>query len=93
MFRIPANWNARPNTLLTGNQISIRIPMREEQAGAPNVIAFLEGSDPELADEYIVIGAHLDHLGIQNGTINPGADDNGSGSTAVLSIALSLIHI
>ena len=90
MFRVPANWNARPNTLLTGNQISIRIPMREEQAGAPNVIAFLEGSDPELADEYIVIGAHLDHLGIQNGAINPGADDNGSGSTAVLSIARAM---
>ena len=90
MFRVPAGWNTRPNVLPTGQQISIRMTMREEQAGAPNVIAYLKGSDPALADEYIVIGAHLDHLGIQNGTINPGADDNGSGSTAVLSIARAM---
>lgn len=89
-FQVPANWNTRPNVQLTGQQISIRMQMREEQAGAPNVVALLKGSDPELVDEYIVIGAHLDHLGIRNGTINPGADDNGSGSVAVLSIARAM---
>ena len=64
--------------------------MREETAGAPNVIAWLEGSDPELKNEYVVIGSHLDHLGIRNGKVYPGADDNGSGSTAVLSIARAM---
>jgi len=54
------------------------------------VIAWLEGSDPELKDEYVVIGSHLDHLGIRNGKVYPGADDNGSGSTAVLSIARAM---
>lgn len=71
-------------------EITISIPLREDKAGAPNVIAWLEGSDPELKDEYVVIGAHLDHLGIRNGKVYPGADDNGSGSTAVLSIARAM---
>jgi Zn-dependent M28 family amino/carboxypeptidase len=50
----------------------------------------LEGSDPKLKNEYIVIGSHLDHLGIRGGQVYPGADDNGSGSTAVLSIAKAM---
>ena len=53
-----------------------------------NVIAFIEGSD--LADETIVISAHLDHIGIEDGegdVINNGADDDGSGTIALLEIA------
>jgi hypothetical protein len=84
------DWNEEIGAIETGTEITITIPMREEQAGAPNVIAWLEGSDPELKDEYVVIGSHLDHLGIRNGTVYPGADDNGSGSTAVLSIARAM---
>lgn len=87
-FSIPADW--ADSGMASGKEISIRMTMREEQAGAPNVCALLRGSDPELADEYVVIGAHLDHLGTRGGTIYPGADDNGSGSTAVLSIARAM---
>ena len=68
-------------------EISIRMRYREEQAAVPNVVAWLEGSDPDLKNEYVVLGSHLDHLGIRGGQVYPGADDNGSGSTAVLSIA------
>jgi hypothetical protein len=71
----------------TGQQLTIAVRVREEPAGVPNVVAWLEGSDPTVSHEYVVIGAHLDHLGIRSGTTYPGADDNGSGSTAVLSIA------
>lgn len=71
----------------TGKEVNLRLRFREEPAAVPNVVAWLEGSDPELKDEYIVIGSHLDHLGISGGQVYPGADDNGSGSTAVLSIA------
>ncbi len=71
----------------TGKQLTISVRVREEPAGVPNVVAWLEGSDPAVNHEYIVIGSHLDHLGIRGGTTYPGADDNGSGSTAVLSIA------
>jgi len=68
-------------------EVSLRLRFREEQAAVPNVVAWLEGSDPLLKHEYVVVGSHLDHLGIRNGQVYPGADDNGSGSTAVLNIA------
>lgn len=52
-----------------------------------NVLGFIEGSDPELKDEVIVIGAHLDHLGQRGEYIYNGADDNGSGSVGVMECA------
>jgi Zn-dependent M28 family amino/carboxypeptidase len=87
---VAENWSDESDVAETDKEITITIPLREEAAEAPNVIAWLEGSDPELKDEYVVIGAHLDHLGIRNGKVYPGADDNGSGSTAVLSIARAM---
>ncbi|MCA0131841.1 M28 family metallopeptidase [Winogradskyella alexanderae] len=50
-----------------------------------NVIAFIEGS--EFPDEYIYIAAHSDHEGVIDGEIYNGADDNGSGTAAVLEMA------
>ena len=55
-----------------------------------NVGAFLEGSDPKLRDELIVIGAHFDHLGVRNGAIYRGADDNASGTAMKLEVARRL---
>lgn len=55
-----------------------------------NVIAKLEGADPGLRQEAILLGAHMDHLGRPNGVLHPGADDNGSGVSALLEIAHSL---
>ena len=57
-----------------------------------NVIAILEGSDAGLKNEYIVIGAHYDHLGINSRTnaVFPGADDNASGVAAVLDLSRML---
>ena len=61
-----------------------------------NVIGALEGSDPELAEEYVVVGAHYDHLGLGNesslapseiGEIHHGADDNASGTAGVMELA------
>ena len=67
---------------------------------AKNVVAVLEGSDPELRNEYIVVGGHYDHVGftekISNKTgkmrtyIYNGADDNASGVSAVLQIAKAM---
>ena len=57
----------------------------------PNVVALLPGGDPTLRHEFVVLGAHLDHLGVGSGTTFYGADDNGSGSTAVLNIAGALV--
>ena len=50
-----------------------------------NVIGILEGTDKK--DEYVFLTAHYDHLGIQGNTTYPGADDNASGTAAVLEIA------
>ena len=52
---------------------------------ARNVVGYLEGTTKK--DEYIVIGAHYDHLGVQNGELFPGADDNASGTAGLLEIA------
>ncbi len=60
-----------------------------------NVVAFLEGNDPILKHEFIVLGAHYDHLGLggpssksdQKNAIHYGADDNASGTAALLEIA------
>ncbi len=91
-----AAWAAEPTqpgvtTMAGAGQVTIQVQARENQAGVPNVVAWLEGSDPELRHEYVVIGAHLDHLGTSGGAVFPGADDNGSGSTAVLSIARAMM--
>lgn len=50
-----------------------------------NIIAYIEGS--EFPDEYIYIAAHSDHEGVVDGEIYNGADDNGSGTAAVLEMA------
>ena len=64
------------------------------RARAPNVIAVLPGSDPALRDEYVVLSAHLDHVGVgrpQGGdSIYNGADDDASGTTALLEVAEAL---
>ena len=52
-----------------------------------NVVALLEGSDPELADEWVIISAHYDHDGVDGDRILNGADDDGSGIVALIEIA------
>ncbi len=62
------------------------------EADTENVVAMLEGSDPVLKDEVLVISSHYDHIGISttatgDDVINNGADDDGSGTVSVLEIA------
>jgi hypothetical protein len=63
-------------------------------ADPPNVIAELPGADPVLRDEYVVLTAHFDHVGIgravDGDSIYNGADDNGSGTAALLEVARAL---
>lgn len=74
----------------TESEVKFQYRIREEPIAVPNVLAWLPGSDAQLNQEYVVIGAHLDHLGMQGGATYPGADDNGSGSTAILNIAKAM---
>jgi hypothetical protein len=52
-----------------------------------NILGFLKGSDPVLQNEFILITAHIDHVGFQCDVIYPGANDNASGSAAVIELA------
>lgn len=66
--------------------LSFDIKSSNEDIDSENVIALIKGS--EKPDEYVVISSHLDHIGINaNGEINNGADDDGSGTVAMLEIA------
>ena len=61
-----------------------------EEAGnnvARNVIAKIPGTDPELKDQYVIVGGHLDHVGMRDGYIRNGADDNASGTACVMEAA------
>ena len=72
--------------LTTKAQIEVSA-IYEQNARTMNVIAMIEGSDLKLKDEYVIVGAHLDHVGSQADLLFPGANDNASGSAAVLEIA------
>src|SRR6185295_19022337 len=73
----------------------ITIDVKRNEVLAANVIGILTGSDPKLKDEVIVLGAHYDHLGLggegslepKSGEIHHGADDNASGTAALLELA------
>lgn len=68
-------------------EIEVRAKYTKEQP-TMNVVAMLEGLDPIMKNEFLIIGAHLDHVGEQADEIYaPGANDNASGSAAVLEIA------
>ena len=67
------------------------IPGREPgQVLGVNIGVFLEGTDPVLKDQWVVVSAHYDHLGIRGGQLYPGADDNASGVAMMLEVARSL---
>lgn len=63
----------------------------EKQFNCRNVLAYIEGSDPELKNEWVVVGGHLDHLGQSGPYIFNGADDNGSGAVVVLQTAKAMM--
>jgi len=71
-----------------------RAAIHKTEIDSANIVAKLEGSDPALKNEYVVLSAHIDHVGIGepvNGDrIYNGAMDDGSGTAAVLDIAASL---
>jgi Zn-dependent M28 family amino/carboxypeptidase len=80
--RVPGN--------VVDKRIELSVVTERRSVSSPNVLAVLEGSDPTLKNEYIVIGAHHDHLGMRNGRPLNGADDDGSGTVAMLEIAQAL---
>lgn len=77
-------------------RVRVKTDLVRERGGAANVVAILPGTDPRLRGEAVVVGAHYDHLGRGGegslapdliGTVHPGADDNASGTAAVMALA------
>ncbi|AOR27172.1 peptidase, M28 family [Formosa sp. Hel1_33_131] len=71
--------------LLKTNTIEIDFKQVSEPIISENVAAMIKGS--EKPDEYIILSAHLDHVGMHDGEVFNGADDDGSGTVAILEIA------
>jgi len=66
----------------------IQVTKKTETVSGENIIAVIEGSDPVLKNECVVLTAHYDHVGVNGKSeINNGADDNGSGTVTLLEVA------
>lgn len=74
-----------------------------ERTSAPNVVGILEGSDPRLKNEFVVVSGHMDHVGVAGGgegcaaqgadSICNGADDDGSGTIGVVELAQAFAQL
>jgi hypothetical protein len=86
-----------PVSLPLGIEVTIRQQSGHRRLQSPNVIGMLRGSDPELADEYLVYSAHLDHVGILEGdgddSIYNGAYDNAIGVALMIEAARALAAV
>ena len=75
-----------------GEPVTLEVE-RAGRASSANVLGLIPGTDPELADEYVVVGAHYDHVGIsRKGSVMNGADDNASGTAGVMEIAEAVAY-
>ncbi|MGE5420171.1 MAG: M20/M25/M40 family metallo-hydrolase [Chloroflexota bacterium] len=91
------NRNRKPQAFDTKAVVNARPELIREMAGTRNVAMILPGEDPELKDEYVIIGAHFDHLGMggpgsssrkqDTVAVHHGADDNASGVAMMLELA------
>lgn len=73
-----------------GKSVTVNVVAKLDRIYTQNVVGIVEGVDPKLKSEYVALGAHYDHVGVGTGsgdTIFNGADDDGSGTVAVLNIA------
>jgi peptide/nickel transport system permease protein len=78
-----------PLSFDTDTRVRISVPLGPvEQVDTMNVVGFLPGSDPERSKKFLIVGGHLDGVGMDpNGTIFPGANDNGSGPAVIIEVA------
>jgi Zn-dependent M28 family amino/carboxypeptidase len=85
----------KPFELTADKKVRFSIKTTSESVISQNVVAVVEGSDPVLKTEYVALGAHYDHIGTGNpvngDAIRNGADDDGSGTVALMAIAEALM--
>lgn len=88
----PAEFSAQA----TGYTFGYDLDAQENVVSSKNVVAFIEGTDPELKDEVVVLSSHYDHVGIgqpdsTGDALYNGADDDGSGTVGLLHVAQALV--
>ncbi|RNC83001.1 MAG: M28 family peptidase [Balneola sp.] len=88
----PENFSASA----TGYEFGYDHDQEKNIVGSKNVVAFIEGTDPELKDEVVVLSSHYDHVGIgqpdsTGDALYNGADDDGSGTVGLLHVAQALV--
>jgi hypothetical protein len=93
----PIDEKLEPQSIpLEGATLDVQVDVKHIHARTQNVAGVVRGRDPELASEAVIIGAHYDHLGLGRhnaldpdaaGQVHPGADDNASGTAAVIELA------
>ena len=93
--------NLQPASFSTGQEIAVTVDLEPKQVESFNTIAMLRGSDPSLREQYVILGAHHDHLGMggpgsssrqpDTVAVHYGADDNASGVAGVLEVAEMLV--
>jgi len=89
-----------PASVFTGVTVTGAVDVVQKSEKTANVVALLEGGDPELKNEYLVVGAHYDHLGFGGAgsgsrmpdtvAIHNGADDNASGTAMIMELSKKL---
>ena len=86
-----ASNGTRPKGSSVPASAKLNVQLDQTRTKSQNVAGILEGTDPQLKDEYVTFSAHYDHLKTgPNGEIYHGADDDGSGTSAVLAIAKAM---
>ncbi|MCS7264759.1 MAG: M20/M25/M40 family metallo-hydrolase [Armatimonadetes bacterium] len=78
--------------VLDGVRVRLKVNLQRERLEDANVVGWIEGSDPKLKSEFVVVGAHYDHVGVNvtkdgQRQIFNGADDNASGTSGLLELA------
>jgi hypothetical protein len=76
-----------PGLPLEGVEVALTTSVYRHVVPDRNVLAMVEGSDPALKDEVVIVSAHYDHEGADGNVVFSGADDDGSGTVALLEIA------
>jgi Zn-dependent M28 family amino/carboxypeptidase len=95
---VPVGASPGPPSILLETNISIQSEFVQSSDDVPNVVGMIRGSHPELAESYVVLTAHYDHVGVGppdefGDSIYSGADDNASGTSALMQIAAAFAEL
>ena len=93
--------NSKPVNLKIDTKVSVKINVLQKETETQNVVAIVRGTDENLKNEYVVVGGHYDHLGmggpgsgsraVDTIAVHNGADDNASGTAAVIELAEKIV--